>query len=141
MWMIRFIQYPRNSVENLNRALYIKLLKIQWWSGRKSIPFPCWGRDDGNFRKPHKMKSDLGLFRFLFFSFHCFIFLICLWFFRFYYYFYPKTSWTKNSSRLALCANSLQNFWDVERIESFTHRWCTFHNSLHWHKWESSMPG
>ena len=36
----------------------------------------------------------------------------------FYIYVYPKTSWTKNSSRLALCANSLQNFWDVERIES-----------------------
>ena len=36
---------------------------------------------------------------------------------------YPKTSWTKNSSSLAPCANSLQNFWDVEWIESFTHRW------------------
>ena len=39
--MIRFIQYPRNSVENLNRALYIKLLKTQWLSGRKYIPFPA----------------------------------------------------------------------------------------------------
>ena len=39
--MIRFIQYPRNSVENLNRALYIKLLKIQWLSARKCIPFPA----------------------------------------------------------------------------------------------------
>jgi len=41
MWMIRFIQYPRNSVENLNRALYIKLLKTQWLSDRKFIPFPA----------------------------------------------------------------------------------------------------
>ena len=39
--MIRFIQYPRNSVENLNRALYIKLSKIQWLSARKCIPFPA----------------------------------------------------------------------------------------------------
>ena len=55
--MIRFIQYPRNSVENLNRALYIKLLKIQWLSARKVIPFPAWGREDENFRKAHGMKN------------------------------------------------------------------------------------
>jgi len=56
MWMIRFIQYPRNSVENLNRALYVKLLKIQCLSDRKFIPFPAWGREDENFRKSHGMK-------------------------------------------------------------------------------------
>ena len=54
--MIRFIQYPRNSVENLNRALYIKLSKTQWLSDRKFIPFPAWGREDKNFRKSHRMK-------------------------------------------------------------------------------------
>ena len=54
--MIRFIQYPRNSVENLNRALYVKLLKIQCLSDRKFIPFPAWGREDENFRKSHGMK-------------------------------------------------------------------------------------
>ena len=44
--MIRFIQYPRNSVENLNRALYIKLLKTQWLSGSKKIsPSPRGGRE------------------------------------------------------------------------------------------------
>ena len=55
--MIRFIQYPRNSVENLNGALYIKLLKTQWLSDRKFIPFPAWGREDENFRKSHGMKN------------------------------------------------------------------------------------
>ena len=44
--MLRFIQYPRNSVENLNRALYIKLLKTQWLSGSKKIsPSPRGGRE------------------------------------------------------------------------------------------------
>ena len=59
--MIRFIQYPRNSVENLNRALYIKLSRIQWLSDRKFIPFPAWGREDENFRKSHGMKRNKNL--------------------------------------------------------------------------------
>ena len=56
--MIRFIQYPRNSVENLNRSLYIKLLKIQWLSARNFIPFPAWGREYEKFRKAHGMKKN-----------------------------------------------------------------------------------
>ena len=69
--MIRFIQYPRNSVENLNRALYIKLLKIQWLSARKCIPSPQ-GREDANFRKAHGMKQK---FNNLFFSHFIYFYL------------------------------------------------------------------
>ena len=55
MWMIRFIQYPRNSVENLNRALYIKLLKTQWLSGRKRIPFPA---GKGRWKFPKSTRNE-----------------------------------------------------------------------------------
>ena len=74
--MIRFIQYPRNSVENLNRALYIKLLKIQWWSGSKIIPFPAWGREDENFRKSHGMKiyKNETLHYYFIYDFFCFFY-------------------------------------------------------------------
>ena len=122
MWMIRFIQYPRNSVENLNRSLYIKLLKTQWLSGRKLIPFPA-GKGRWKFPKTtrNEIKFKHGTFQIFIFFF--FVFVYCLFAFVLILFsllinFYPKTSWTKNSSRLALCANSLQNFWDVERIES-----------------------
>ena len=73
-----------------------------------------------------KQTQNIKKFKTLFLFMITFVFYIL---FTFYYYItskfskrYPKTSWTKNSSRLALCANSLQNFWDIERIESFTYR-------------------
>ena len=73
--MIRFIQYPRNSVENLNRALYIKLLKTQWLSDRKFIPFPAGkGRwkfpkttRNENIKKLYHIFSNLYLLHFYFF--------------------------------------------------------------------------
>ena len=59
--MIRFIQYPRNSVENLNRTLYIKLLKIQWLSARKCIPFPA-GKGRCKFPKSTQNETIKKLF-------------------------------------------------------------------------------
>ena len=70
MWMIRFIQYPRNSVENLNRALYIKLLKIRSWVVAKKSPLPPRGEGKWFLRKPHGMKIYKNL-NFTFILFLC----------------------------------------------------------------------
>ena len=145
MWKIRFFQYPRNSVENLHRALYIKLLKTQWLSARKCIPFPA-GKGRCKFPKTTRNENikkilliSVHLFRSHYFlssdRFHDrFIFLFVS--FRvisgnFHLPFptrgrgwisYHSTTEFLTTLRTALCANSLQNFWDIERIESFTYR-------------------
>ena len=74
MWMIRFIQYPRNSVENLHRALYIKLLKIQWLSDRKFIPFPA-GKGRWKFPKSTRNENIKKILWINLFKFICFIYL------------------------------------------------------------------
>ena len=80
--MVRFIQYPRNSVENLNRALYIKLLKTQWLSGRKCIPFPA-GKGRCKFPKTTRnekiIKILLSASHFIFVSFYSLsgLFFLC----------------------------------------------------------------
>ena len=77
MWMIRFIQYPRNSVENLNRALYIKLLKIQWLSASKSSPSPRGGREDDFSEKHTEWNRKNNLYNFIYY----YNFYICLIYF------------------------------------------------------------
>ena len=139
MWMIRFIQYPRNSVENLNRALYIKLLKIQWLSARKVIPFPA-GKGRWNFPKSTRdeMKiqnlSDLFLFDLLFLCV-CFYFLL---FSNFFLIVIPEDILNQEFLQTrALCKFS------TEFLGCWTNR--IVHTSvmvrlmylLHWHKWES----
>ena len=93
MWKIQFFQYPRNSVENLNRALYIKLSKIQWLSARKFIPFPA-GKGRWKFPKSTRNENNKKFISLLFISFYifgyfvigrrffCFIFLFSINFTR-----------------------------------------------------------
>ena len=83
MWKIRFFLYPRNSVENLNRALYIKLLKTQWLSDRKLIPFPAgkgiWKFPEITRNETKIQKETFYTFYFLFFfAFHLFVFQFTL---------------------------------------------------------------
>ena len=96
MWMIRFIQYPRNSVENLNRALYIKLLKTQWLSDRKLIPFPA-GKGRWKFPKITRNETNKKILLLLFYYFNFAV--ITLWAFVCLCVFYQHLFSNRNTRR------------------------------------------
>ena len=129
MWMIRFIQYPRNSVENLNRALYIKLSRIQWLSGSKKISPSPRGEGKWFLRKPHGMKLYKNYYL------HC----VHIWIFS------NRNTRRHPEPRIPPDSRSVQILYRISgMLNESNHSHIgddTFHNSLRWCKWESSVPG
>ena len=127
MWKIRFFQYPRNSVENLNRALYVKLLKTQWLSDRKLLPFPAWGREvefpeitrNETITKNKTFIIFRIFFTFLSIAYHCLCVFSVI-------YFSNMNTRRHPEPRIPPDSRSVQILYRISGMlneRSFTHRW------------------
>jgi len=127
----------------LNKALYIKLLKIQWLSARKVIPFPA-GKGRWNFPKSTRneiINNKILIILLLFIYFLNMKYLICLIYFLF------SNTYTRRhpEPRIPPDSRSVQILYRISGMLNESYRSHigdgTFHNSLRWYKWESSVPG
>ena len=126
MWMIRFIQYPRNSVENLHRALYIKLSKTQWLSDRKLIPFPA-GKGRWKFPEITRNENNIKILSFLFYVFFLFfVIVLCFLFFMITRFISINFTRRHPEPRIPPDSRSVQILYRISGMlneRSFTHRW------------------